>query len=113
VDETEARTIVRRCKSFTIINQEMYKSNISGVFQLPVTNRVPPQIVSSHLWALLPHLADAALLNAAPSHHVCDLRLSLIDSSSSTHAVPPRGNIVAVDSEADLLGANQAWLFPS
>ncbi|XP_051197411.1 uncharacterized protein [Lolium perenne] len=37
MDETEAHMIVRRCKSFTIINQELYKRNISGVFQRCVT----------------------------------------------------------------------------
>ncbi|XP_071683480.1 uncharacterized protein [Lolium perenne] len=33
MDETEARAIVRRCKSFTIINNELYKRSISGIFQ--------------------------------------------------------------------------------
>ncbi|XP_071674456.1 uncharacterized protein [Lolium perenne] len=33
MDETEARAIVRRCKSFTIINKELYKRSVSGVFQ--------------------------------------------------------------------------------
>ncbi|XP_051222153.1 uncharacterized protein [Lolium perenne] len=33
MDEREPRMIVRRCKSFTIINQELYKRSISGVFQ--------------------------------------------------------------------------------
>jgi hypothetical protein len=37
MDETEARMLVRRCKSFTIINNELYKHNISGVFQRCVT----------------------------------------------------------------------------
>nr|XP_051211286.1 uncharacterized protein LOC127328751 [Lolium perenne] len=37
MDEIEARMIVRRCKSFTIINQELYKNNISRVFQRCVT----------------------------------------------------------------------------
>ncbi|XP_051229839.1 uncharacterized protein [Lolium perenne] len=37
MDETEARMIVRRCKSFTIINQELYKRIISRVFQRCVT----------------------------------------------------------------------------
>ena len=36
-DETEARTLVRRCKSFTIINNELYKRSISGIFQRCVT----------------------------------------------------------------------------
>ncbi|KAK1603022.1 hypothetical protein QYE76_007730 [Lolium multiflorum] len=36
-DETEAHTLVRRCKSFTIINNELYKRNISGIFQRCVT----------------------------------------------------------------------------
>nr|XP_051190491.1 uncharacterized protein LOC127303828 [Lolium perenne] len=33
MNETEARAIVRRCKSFTIINNELYKCSVSGVFQ--------------------------------------------------------------------------------
>jgi len=33
MDEVEARQIVRRCKSFTIINNELYKRSVSGVFQ--------------------------------------------------------------------------------
>ncbi|XP_051213036.1 uncharacterized protein [Lolium perenne] len=33
MDETEARALVRRCKSFTIINNELYKRSTSGVFQ--------------------------------------------------------------------------------
>nr|XP_051211570.1 uncharacterized protein LOC127329063 [Lolium perenne] len=33
MDETKARTLVRRCKSFTIINNELYKRRVSGVFQ--------------------------------------------------------------------------------
>jgi transposase InsO family protein len=33
MDETKARAIVRRCKSFTIINNELYKRSVSGVFQ--------------------------------------------------------------------------------
>jgi hypothetical protein len=33
MDEAEARMIVRQCKSFTIINQELYKRNISRIFQ--------------------------------------------------------------------------------
>ncbi|XP_051206084.1 uncharacterized protein [Lolium perenne] len=33
MDETKARAIVRRCKSFTIINKELYKRSVSGVFQ--------------------------------------------------------------------------------
>ncbi|XP_071681566.1 uncharacterized protein [Lolium perenne] len=37
MDETEARTLVRRCKSFTIINNELYKRTVSGVFQRCVT----------------------------------------------------------------------------
>ncbi|KAM0850427.1 hypothetical protein ACQ4PT_053095 [Festuca glaucescens] len=37
MDETEARMIVRRCKSFTIINQDLYKRSIFGVFQRCVT----------------------------------------------------------------------------
>ncbi|KAK1614839.1 hypothetical protein QYE76_020356 [Lolium multiflorum] len=37
MDETEARMIVCRCKSFTIINQELYKRSISGVLQRCVT----------------------------------------------------------------------------
>jgi hypothetical protein len=32
MDETEARMIVRPCKSFTIINNELYKRSIFGVF---------------------------------------------------------------------------------
>ncbi|XP_071676894.1 uncharacterized protein [Lolium perenne] len=36
-DETEARTLVRRCKTFTIINNELYKRSISGIFQRCVT----------------------------------------------------------------------------
>nr|XP_051211257.1 uncharacterized protein LOC127328720 [Lolium perenne] len=36
-DETEARTLVRRCKSFPIINNELYKRSISGIFQRCVT----------------------------------------------------------------------------
>jgi ribonuclease HI/transposase InsO family protein len=37
MDETKARAIVRRCKSFTIINNELYKRSVSGVFQRCVT----------------------------------------------------------------------------
>jgi hypothetical protein len=37
MDEAEACMIVRRCKSFTIINNELYKCSISGVFQRCVT----------------------------------------------------------------------------
>ncbi|KAK1680954.1 hypothetical protein QYE76_041802 [Lolium multiflorum] len=37
MDETEARMLVRHFKSFTIINNELYKRNISGVFQRCVT----------------------------------------------------------------------------
>jgi hypothetical protein len=37
IDETEARMIVHRCKFFTIINNELYKRSISGVFQRCVT----------------------------------------------------------------------------
>jgi hypothetical protein len=37
MDETKARMIVRRCKSFSIINQELYKRSISRVFQRCVT----------------------------------------------------------------------------
>ncbi|XP_071683589.1 uncharacterized protein [Lolium perenne] len=37
MDETEARTLVRCCKSFTIINNELYKRSVSGVFQRCVT----------------------------------------------------------------------------
>nr|XP_051201853.1 uncharacterized protein LOC127315400 [Lolium perenne] len=33
MDEAKARAIVRRCKSFTIINNELYKRSVSGVFQ--------------------------------------------------------------------------------
>jgi hypothetical protein len=33
MDDTEARTLVRRCKSFTIINNELYKRSVSGLFQ--------------------------------------------------------------------------------
>ena len=33
MDEVEARQIVRRAKSFTIINNELYKRSVSGVFQ--------------------------------------------------------------------------------
>ncbi|XP_051190507.1 uncharacterized protein [Lolium perenne] len=33
MDETEARALVRWCKSFTIINNELYKRSTSGVFQ--------------------------------------------------------------------------------
>nr|XP_051211625.1 uncharacterized protein LOC127329122 [Lolium perenne] len=33
MDEAKARAIVRRCKSFTIINKELYKRSVSGVFQ--------------------------------------------------------------------------------
>ncbi|KAM0879176.1 hypothetical protein ACQ4PT_034415 [Festuca glaucescens] len=36
-DEAEARMIVRRCKSFTIINKELYKSSVTGIFQRCVT----------------------------------------------------------------------------
>jgi transposase InsO family protein len=32
-DETEARMIVRRCKSFVMIDKELYKRSVSGVFQ--------------------------------------------------------------------------------
>ncbi|XP_051211439.1 uncharacterized protein [Lolium perenne] len=32
MEEAEARIIVRRCKSFTIINNELYRRSISGVF---------------------------------------------------------------------------------
>nr|XP_051222157.1 uncharacterized protein LOC127340450 [Lolium perenne] len=37
-DEAEARMIMRRCKSFTIINNELYKRSISSVFQRCVTS---------------------------------------------------------------------------
>ena len=33
MDETEARMIQRRSKSFTIINNELYKRSVTGVFQ--------------------------------------------------------------------------------
>ncbi|KAK1643015.1 hypothetical protein QYE76_060820 [Lolium multiflorum] len=33
MDEAKARAIVRKCKSFTIINNELYKRSVSGVFQ--------------------------------------------------------------------------------
>ncbi|XP_051209799.1 uncharacterized protein [Lolium perenne] len=33
MDETKACMFVRRCKSFTIINNELYKRSVSGVFQ--------------------------------------------------------------------------------
>ncbi|XP_071678512.1 uncharacterized protein [Lolium perenne] len=33
MDEAKARAIVHRCKSFTIINKELYKRSVSGVFQ--------------------------------------------------------------------------------
>jgi hypothetical protein len=38
MDEKEARMIVRRCKSFTIINKELYKRSVSRIFQ-----RVTPE----------------------------------------------------------------------
>ncbi|XP_051229240.1 uncharacterized protein [Lolium perenne] len=37
MDETEPRTLVRRCKSLTIINNELYKRSVTGVFQRCVT----------------------------------------------------------------------------
>jgi hypothetical protein len=37
-DEKEARMIQRRCKSFVMINNELYKHNISGVFQRCVSS---------------------------------------------------------------------------
>ncbi|XP_071683475.1 uncharacterized protein [Lolium perenne] len=37
MDETEARMLVRCCKSFTIIKNDLYKRSISGVFQRCVT----------------------------------------------------------------------------
>ncbi|XP_051206434.1 uncharacterized protein [Lolium perenne] len=37
MDETETRTLVRCCKSFTIINNKLYKRSISGIFQRCVT----------------------------------------------------------------------------
>ncbi|KAM0881796.1 hypothetical protein ACQ4PT_032718 [Festuca glaucescens] len=32
VDESEARMIMRRCKSFVIINKELYKRGVNGIF---------------------------------------------------------------------------------
>jgi hypothetical protein len=37
MDEAEACMIVRGCKSFTIINKELYKRNVTGIFQRCVT----------------------------------------------------------------------------
>ncbi|KAM0870827.1 hypothetical protein ACQ4PT_039776 [Festuca glaucescens] len=37
MDEAEVRMIVRRCKSFTIINKELYKRSVTGIFQGRVT----------------------------------------------------------------------------
>ncbi|XP_071680454.1 uncharacterized protein [Lolium perenne] len=45
MDKTEAHMIMRRCKSFTIINQELYKRSISGVFQRCVTTEEGRQIL--------------------------------------------------------------------
>jgi hypothetical protein len=33
-DPTEAKRIVRRSKAFTIVDGELYKRNISGIFQM-------------------------------------------------------------------------------
>ena len=32
-DSTEARTIVRRAKAYTIVNGELYTQSVSGIFQ--------------------------------------------------------------------------------
>ena len=32
-EEVEARQIVRRTKSFTIVNKEMYKRSVTGIYQ--------------------------------------------------------------------------------
>ncbi|XP_051190684.1 uncharacterized protein [Lolium perenne] len=45
MDEAEARMVVRRCKSFTIMNNELYKRSISRVFQRCVTPEEGRQIL--------------------------------------------------------------------
>ncbi|XP_051190119.1 uncharacterized protein [Lolium perenne] len=69
MDETEARMILRRCKTFTIINNELYKHIISGLFQRCVTAEEGRQILRDIHAGDCGHHAGARLIVAKAFRH--------------------------------------------
>jgi hypothetical protein len=69
MDEVEARMIVRRCKSFTIINHDMYKRSIFGVFQRCVTIEEGRKILRDLHAGECGHHAGARSIVAKASRH--------------------------------------------
>jgi hypothetical protein len=65
-DETEPRRIVRRAKSYTIINGELYKRSISGIFQRCIAPKEGRSILLDiHEGTYGHHASSRALVNKA------------------------------------------------
>lgn len=69
MDETEARMLMRCCKSVTIINNELYKRSISGVFQRCVTAEEGRRIMRDiHAWDCGHHAGARSIVDKAFRH---------------------------------------------
>ena len=69
MDEAEARMIQRRCKSFTIINNELYKRSTTGVFQRCIQPEEGRKILYDIHAGDCGHHAGACSLVAKAMHH--------------------------------------------
>jgi hypothetical protein len=54
MDEVEAQMIVRQYKTFTIINKELYKRNVDGIFQRCITPEDGRKILATYTGKLRP-----------------------------------------------------------
>ena len=88
MDEVEARQIVRRCKSFTIINNELYKRSVSGVFQRCVSQDEGQKILYDIHASDCGHHAGARSLVAKAFRHGFYWLTAHADQSPLSKSVP-------------------------
>ncbi|KAM0857690.1 hypothetical protein ACQ4PT_048314 [Festuca glaucescens] len=69
MDEAEARMIIRRCRSFVIINKELYKRSVTGIFQCCVSQEVGRKILLDIHAGDCGHHTGARSLVAKAFHH--------------------------------------------